>query len=179
MDKEKLISEAELARQAGVSRHSAWVFLNKLEKKGYVFEHPGRRGRRVDPEEPEIARYIAKRHQDTADKAVVKALQAQTAASVRLAEALIKQNELRTANLRSKYVTKKLAIGFFDNLLNITQSVFSELPYKILNCLKASRVINPAPEQETAIIELLKGDLDNIFNNIKKDFELYKDLTAY
>jgi hypothetical protein len=174
----ELISLADFARRAGVSRPAVTEWLNVQEEKGFNLRQPsGRRGKVVDANNPLIAAYI---NNDNAkgDRKPSGGGKVKSGHSLRKMVNQIEKTELQTVGQRHKYVSAKSILATMDHFLELEEQYFKPLPDQILDRIGKELKIKYDPKVRAETKKLLDKEIENTLASSRRINERFKKQIA-
>jgi hypothetical protein len=133
--KAEMITLAEMARLAGVSKPAVAAFIHRQEEAGAcLVTTSGRRTKTVDKNNPVISRYIDNK---TAQPGNRDGGKPPTQAALEKLKEQTEKQELAAAALRAKYVDRAFALRFLDEVLEMERRELAAMVDRILKQLAA------------------------------------------
>jgi hypothetical protein len=168
--KPELITLAELARLAGVTPQAISVFIRKQEASGVrLTTMTGRRTKAVDKNNPVISAYIKNVTAQPGNRDGKPP--AQAALSKMLAQ--IEKIELGAEALRSKYISRDLALAYLDKLLEIKKRELTFMVDRIIDGLnKKFGPVSRAKVKE--IRRILQRPCDDVLAMTRHEIEKFR-----
>lgn len=176
--KPELISLAELARRANITRAAVSAWIRNRESEGLHLTHAsGRRSKLVDVNHPTVKRYIENPTTGSGRPRGASGPERKSPASTRKLRAQIARLRLQTAALRGRYLSRDAAFLILDKMHNLEAEYFAGFPARVLTHIEKERITisQKARKQVKELIdEALAGaheSTSRIISDFKKQVE--------
>jgi AcrR family transcriptional regulator len=175
----ELVSLAELAKRAGVTRGAVTRFIEKTEKRGVVLAvKMGRRGKVVDICNPVVKRYLENSGGTSKREHGAESPENRSDNFLRKLEYQTKRLQIQNTLLQEKYISRNAAIALLDELAELEKRLFSGWAGRVLDKIETEGKIKIPPEKYLKARVLIEETLERVRKTNGRIIDKFRKDTA-